>query len=133
MTQQSVHSVLGRPGGGCGWKVRKLGFLEIWRSLHVPSTPTPTPTLIPTLNTNHGTRIISNCVPEPREELLVVQDHLKSDKDRVRPSSSLAAFSLLLPQGRRSKPFTLVESWIPTPPLNSPYPHPNLPSTSLGS
>jgi hypothetical protein len=88
MTQQRVHSVLGRTGGGCGWKVRKPGFLEIWRSLHVPPTPTP----IPTLNTNHRTRIISNCVHEPREELLVVQDHLKSDKVRVRTSSFLAAF-----------------------------------------
>lgn len=43
----------------------------------------------------------------------MAQGHPKSDKVRVRTSSSLAP----LPQGRRSKPFTLSGSWrLPLPP-----------------
>lgn len=86
------------------------------------SHPHPRPHL-PTLSTNHRTRIIRNCVHEPGEELLVAQGHPKSDKVRVRTSSSLAAIYLFLPQGRRSKLFTPAESWrlsLPPPPLPPP-------------
>lgn len=119
----AMCSLPGGAGGRGDWKVRELGFLEIWRSQLVPSTPTPKPTL----NTNHRTRIIRNRVHEPGE-LLVAQGHLKSDKVRVRTSSSLAAISLLLPQGRRSKPFLHSFGGL-EPPAHTHTPS----STSLGS
>lgn len=39
-SDDSAMSVLGEAGGGCGWKVKELGLLKIWRSQHVLSPHT---------------------------------------------------------------------------------------------
>lgn len=79
----AVCSVLGAAGGAYGWKVR-----DSWK-FGGPSMSHPHIHYTHHLYTNH--RIMSNCVHEPREELVVVQGHPKSDKVRVRTSYSLLA------------------------------------------